>query len=98
MGNPFQYRSPPVHNPSGFDLWSLGADGAPGGSGIDADLGNWPGGFAEDEVLQGRDAILPLISLGAAVGAGLGLPVYLFGLVCAALGRDRPSWAVRLRW
>ena len=24
-----------------FDLWSLGADGQPGGEGVDADLGNW---------------------------------------------------------
>jgi general secretion pathway protein G len=38
---PFQYESPGQHNPYSFDLWSLGADGAPGGEGIDADIGNW---------------------------------------------------------
>lgn len=41
-GNPFQYESPGQLNQTGFDLWSLGADGAQGGSGVDADIGNWP--------------------------------------------------------
>ena len=40
-GNPYQYAMPGGNNPEGFDLWSLGADGQPGGSGNDADLGNW---------------------------------------------------------
>jgi general secretion pathway protein G len=40
-GNPFQYQSPGTHNPYSFDLWSLGADGSPGGEGNDADVGNW---------------------------------------------------------
>lgn len=40
-GQPYQYRSPGEHNPRGFDLWSFGADGAPGGSGEGADIGNW---------------------------------------------------------
>jgi len=40
-GNPFQYRFPGVHHPSGFDLWSRGADGADGGEGEGADIGNW---------------------------------------------------------
>lgn len=35
-GNPFIYRSPGENAP--FDLISLGADGKPGGEGIDADL------------------------------------------------------------
>ena len=42
-GNPYQYESPGTHNDHSFDLWSWGADGAPGGSGTDADLGNWVG-------------------------------------------------------
>jgi general secretion pathway protein G len=41
-GEPYQYRSPGDHNEYGFDLWSLGADNAPGGTGLDADIGNWP--------------------------------------------------------
>jgi general secretion pathway protein G len=40
-GNPFQYRQPGVHNPESFDVWTWGADGRPGGEGIDADFGNF---------------------------------------------------------
>lgn len=38
-GNPYQYLSPGVHGQ--VDVWSLGADGQPGGEGVDADIGNW---------------------------------------------------------
>lgn len=38
-GRPYQYRIPGAHGV--FDLYSLGADGAPGGDGINADIGNW---------------------------------------------------------
>jgi len=40
-GEPYQYQQPGTQNPHTFDLWSLGADGAPGGTGADADIGNW---------------------------------------------------------
>lgn len=40
-GSPFQYTSPGDRNPHTFDLWSLGADGEPGGTDLDADIGNW---------------------------------------------------------
>jgi general secretion pathway protein G len=40
-GNPFQYRSPGVHRPSTFDLWSRGSDGADGGEKEAEDIGNW---------------------------------------------------------
>jgi len=40
-GEAFQYQSPGTHNPYSFDLWSLGADGAPGGEDNDADVTNW---------------------------------------------------------
>ena len=40
-GHPFQYRTPGVHHPSSFDLWSRGADGADGGEGPNAEVGNW---------------------------------------------------------
>lgn len=40
-GNPYQYRNPGVHHPTGFDLWSRAADGADGGDGDNADIGNW---------------------------------------------------------
>jgi general secretion pathway protein G len=38
-GNPYQYASPGEHGP--VDVFSLGADGRPGGEGRDADIGNW---------------------------------------------------------
>lgn len=39
--SPYQYRQPGTHNPTRFDLWSRGADGAEGGEGNNADIGNW---------------------------------------------------------
>jgi len=39
--NPYNYLSPGQNNAYSFDLWSLGADGAPGGSDTDSDVGNW---------------------------------------------------------
>jgi general secretion pathway protein G len=39
--NPYQYRIPGVHHPQSFDLWSRGSDGADGGEGDAADIGNW---------------------------------------------------------
>ncbi|TAN54811.1 MAG: type II secretion system protein GspG [Betaproteobacteria bacterium] len=38
-GNAYQYLSPGVHGE--IDVFSFGADGAPGGEGNDADLGSW---------------------------------------------------------
>lgn len=38
---PYVYRSPGESNPTGFDLLSLGRDGAPGGEGEDADVTSW---------------------------------------------------------
>jgi general secretion pathway protein G len=37
----FQYQSPGQHNAHTFDIWSDGADGAPGGTDLDAEIGNW---------------------------------------------------------
>ena len=37
--NPYQYLRPGQHGE--FDIYSLGADGKPGGEGDDADIGNW---------------------------------------------------------
>ena len=39
-GNEYQYVYPGSHGQE-FDLFSLGADGVPGGEGINADIGNW---------------------------------------------------------
>ena len=38
-GRPYQYRVPGLHGP--YDLFTLGADGKEGGTGDDADVGNW---------------------------------------------------------
>jgi len=38
-GNPYKYRSPGQHGE--YDLWSEGADGAPGGDGENADIVSW---------------------------------------------------------
>ena len=43
-GEPYQYESPGSNNTRGFDIWSWGADGTPGGEGVDADIGNWSEG------------------------------------------------------
>lgn len=42
--NPYEYEQPGQNNPNSFDLWSFGADGKPGGEGVDADIGNWSSG------------------------------------------------------
>lgn len=38
-GHPYQYLNPGVHGE--VDVWSYGADGKPGGTGNDADIGSW---------------------------------------------------------
>ncbi len=38
-GNPYQYLSPGIHGE--VDIFSTGADGQPGGTGEDADVGSW---------------------------------------------------------
>ena len=38
-GSPYQYLSPGIKGE--IDVFSLGADGQPGGSGDDADIGSW---------------------------------------------------------
>ena len=38
-GNPYQYLSPGIKGE--VDVFSLGADGKPGGDGVDRDIGSW---------------------------------------------------------
>ena len=40
-GNEYKYLNPGVHNSNDVDIFSLGADGAAGGEGNDADVGSW---------------------------------------------------------
>jgi general secretion pathway protein G len=37
-GRQYQYSNPGKHNTDGYDVWSLGPDGA---DGTDDDVGNW---------------------------------------------------------
>jgi general secretion pathway protein G len=39
--NAYVYVNPGQQNPNGFDLYSLGADGLPGGEGENADIVSW---------------------------------------------------------
>lgn len=39
-GNDYQYVNPGTRG-GDYDLYSLGADGQPGGEGLNADIGNW---------------------------------------------------------
>jgi len=39
-GNDYQYVFPGTHGKD-YDLYTLGADGQPGGEGVNADIGNW---------------------------------------------------------
>jgi len=39
-GNDYQYANPGTHGGE-YDLYSLGADGQPGGDNVNADIGNW---------------------------------------------------------
>lgn len=47
-GNEYQYLRP-GRDGRDFDLYSLGADGRPGGTGANADIGNWNLENADDE-------------------------------------------------
>lgn len=40
-GKPYLYLAPGEHDTQGYDLSSLGRDGAPGGEGEDADITSW---------------------------------------------------------
>jgi len=40
-GNDYLYLSPGVHDTDGFDLFSYGPDGEPGGEDENADINNW---------------------------------------------------------
>ncbi len=79
-GTSYQYRQPGEHDASQFDLWSLGADGRPGGTGFNADIGNWPGGFAEAERALWHETFVTRGLAGAGLGLVVGLPFYAYGV------------------
>lgn len=40
-GHELHYKSPGDHNLQTYDLWTYGRDNAEGGTGVNADIGNW---------------------------------------------------------
>ncbi len=42
-GQPYVYSAPGTYNPNAFDLYTLGKDRRPGGTGEDADVTSWNG-------------------------------------------------------
>jgi general secretion pathway protein G len=42
-GRPYVYVSPGISNPNSYDLYTLGKDGQPGGTGENADITSWNG-------------------------------------------------------
>ena len=42
-GRPYVYAAPGITNSDGYDLYTLGKDGKPGGAGEDADVTSWNG-------------------------------------------------------
>ncbi len=42
-GRAYVYVSPGISNPNGYDLYTLGKDGQPGGTGENADITSWNG-------------------------------------------------------
>ena len=41
--HPYQYLNPGLHNPTGIDIFSYGPTGKTGGTGENAEIGNWEG-------------------------------------------------------
>ena len=80
-GNEYQYLAQGNRNSGGFEVFTFGADGQPGGTGINADAGNWPGSFAHLEELRRREfwrGVVQMIGGTALFGFLIGLPPYLF--------------------
>ena len=80
--NPYQYRFPGYHNEAGFDLWSFGAYGMPGGAGFDSDIGNWVGGFSSHNdaaAFHEKEKLLSALPVLIPVGLFLAGGIY-FGL------------------
>jgi general secretion pathway protein G len=46
-GRPYLYASPGIANPNAFDLYTLGKDGAVGGTGENADVTSWKGAVVQ---------------------------------------------------
>jgi general secretion pathway protein G len=77
-GNEYHYVAPGSRSGLGYDLWTDGADGKPGGDGVDADVGNWPGSLDRYIEREERSAQIELLRFstwaGVVLGTAVGLP------------------------
>jgi len=84
-GYDYHYIAPGSRSGQGYDLWSDGADGKPGGVGLNADVGNWPGSVDSYLDHVQRSHVLRLLAFGvgfgAVAGVVLGLPIFAVGVV-----------------
>lgn len=75
-GNNYQYITPGKYNKH-YDVWSFGADGKPGGEGINADCGNWRASLCYDLRPNQQHTYIEFATL-ALIGFLLGAPLYLY--------------------
>lgn len=75
-GNNYQYITPGKYNKH-YDVWSFGADGKPGGEGINADCGNWRASPCYDLRPKQQHTYAEFAVL-ASIGFLLGAPLYLY--------------------
>lgn len=85
-GNPYRYKRPGCHNHGGYDLWSNGADNAPGGEGENADIANWD----EPADWSARPRRLLVALAGAITGFVIGLPFYVGVVILRRAGGKSP--------
>jgi len=61
-GNPYRYRNPGVHQEQP-EIWSLGADGEIGGTGVNTDFGSWSGSFDAYDAAERSRARIQIATL-----------------------------------
>jgi len=79
-GRDYLYLVPGKNNPEGFDIWTNGKDGLPGGTGVNRGCGNW------DDLKCGfkkQNGSLKIVFLLLIIGFGVGIPPYIFGVYLA---------------
>ncbi|MCO7191387.1 MULTISPECIES: type II secretion system protein GspG [unclassified Pseudoalteromonas] len=79
-GRDYLYLSPGKNNPEGFDIWTYGKDGLPGGTGTNRGGGNWGELECGLKEQHGFQAFFLLMIL---TGFGVGLPPYIAGVFLA---------------
>lgn len=87
--NEYQYLAQGKRNPDGFDVYTLGADGQPGGTGVNADLGNWPASDSDLAESRRKELLWTLLILGGLAmlfGFLISLPPFILG--CYMKRRD----------